>query len=138
MESTLSGRTYLELFKRWKAMGYRIEIVFFKLDSPEICMKRIASRVAQGGHNVPRADVLRRFKRGWSNFEKDYCALADEHTVYDTSGDAPSMSTKKPSKKVQEITLALKRAAKEARRIAKMHGTKVWVMRDGKLVGIKP
>lgn len=48
------------------------------------------------------------------------------------------MSRKKPSQKVQEITLALKRAAKEARRVAKMHGTKVWVMRDGKLVGIKP
>ena len=48
------------------------------------------------------------------------------------------MSTKKPSEKVQQITLALKRAAKEARRIAKMHGTKVWVIQDGKLVGLKP
>jgi hypothetical protein len=48
------------------------------------------------------------------------------------------MSTKKPSEKVQRITLALKRAAKEARRIAKMHGTKVWVIQDGKLVGLKP
>lgn len=36
------------------------------------------------------------------------------------------------------ITRALKRAAKEARRIAKMHGTKVWVMVDGKLVGQRP
>ena len=36
------------------------------------------------------------------------------------------------------ITKALKRAAKEARRIAKMHGTKVWVMKDGKLVGLNP
>ncbi len=39
---------------------------------------------------------------------------------------------------VDAVTKALKRAAKEARRIAKMHGTKVWVMQDGKLVGIKP
>jgi ABC-type Mn2+/Zn2+ transport system ATPase subunit len=30
------------------------------------------------------------------------------------------------------------RAAKEARRMAKMHGTKVWVMIDGKVVGLKP
>ena len=41
-------------------------------------------------------------------------------------------------KETSVITKALKRAAKEARRIAKMHGTKVWVMQDGKLVGIKP
>lgn len=39
---------------------------------------------------------------------------------------------------VNAVTKALKRAAKEARRIAKMHGTKVWIMQDGKLVGLKP
>ena len=39
---------------------------------------------------------------------------------------------------VASVTRALKRAAKEARRVAKMHGTKVWVMKDGKLVGLKP
>jgi hypothetical protein len=32
----------------------------------------------------------------------------------------------------------LERGAKEARRIARMHGTKVWIMKDGELVGIKP
>lgn len=65
--------------------------------------------------------------------------------VYDASGEAPILlsekgmrSRKKPSEQARLVTLALKRAAKEARRIAKMHGTKVWVMRDGKLVGIKP
>jgi len=39
---------------------------------------------------------------------------------------------------VATITRALKRAAKEARRVAKMHGTKVWVMQDGKIVGLNP
>ena len=36
------------------------------------------------------------------------------------------------------ITRAMKAAAKEARRVAKMHGTKVWYIKDGKLVGEKP
>lgn len=40
--------------------------------------------------------------------------------------------------KVQAIVRAMKRAAKEARRQAKIHGTKVWVMVDGKVVGLKP
>jgi hypothetical protein len=39
---------------------------------------------------------------------------------------------------IAKITRALKRAAKEARRVAKMHGTKVWVMKDGKIVGLEP
>jgi hypothetical protein len=47
-------------------------------------------------------------------------------------------TSKEPSTKVKAISRAMLRAAKEARRIAKMHGTKVWVMQDGKLVGLKP
>ncbi len=39
---------------------------------------------------------------------------------------------------IATITRALKRAAKEARRVAKMHGTKVWVVKDGKIVGETP
>ncbi len=51
------------------------------------------------------------------------------------------MSTSKKSAndlQTASITRALKRAAKEARRVAKMHGTKVWVIRDGKIVGLDP
>jgi|GEM_PF-1248841 hypothetical protein len=33
---------------------------------------------------------------------------------------------------------AMKADAKEARRVAKIHGTKVWVMKDGKIVGLEP
>ncbi|MBP8822056.1 MAG: hypothetical protein KBH07_00260 [Flavobacteriales bacterium] len=39
---------------------------------------------------------------------------------------------------ITSVTKALKEAAKEARRQAKIHGTKVWVMVDGKVVGLKP
>ncbi len=33
---------------------------------------------------------------------------------------------------------ALRCAGKEARRIARMHGTPVWVIKDGKIVAEKP
>lgn len=33
---------------------------------------------------------------------------------------------------------ALKRASKQAREVAKMYGTKIYVMRDGKIVAEKP
>ncbi len=39
---------------------------------------------------------------------------------------------------MKSVTKALKEAAKEARRMAKMHGTLVWVKVDGKIVGLKP
>ncbi|MBP7949217.1 MAG: zeta toxin family protein [Verrucomicrobiales bacterium] len=84
-ESTLSGLTYVARLQEWKAAGYRIEIVFLKLASVTLALRRIADRVKQGGHAVPAADVRRRFHRGWKNFERTYRALADAWAVYDNS-----------------------------------------------------
>ena len=88
-ESTLSGLTYLGRLKRWKTAGYRIEIIYLRLATPQLALRRIAARVKQGGHDVPRADVLRRFDRGWKNFVTAYRLQADAWTVYDNSGDSP-------------------------------------------------
>jgi predicted ABC-type ATPase len=90
-ESTLSGLVYLRRLRRWKAAGYRIEIVYLRLSSPRLALRRIAARVRQGGHNVPRADVLRRFNRSWNNFQNPYRLLANEWTVYDNSGSTPRL-----------------------------------------------
>lgn len=88
-ESTLSGLRYAERIRNWKAKGYSIEIAYLCLASPQLALSRVASRVKQGGHNVPRADVLRRFKRGWTNFLEIYRPLADHWTMYDNSGESP-------------------------------------------------
>lgn len=88
-ETTLSGLVYLSRLKRWKAASYKIEIVFLRLPSPQLALRRIAARVKEGGHHVPRADVLRRFERGLKNFEQHYRSLADVWTVYDNSGSEP-------------------------------------------------
>ena len=88
-ETTLSGLVYLKRLNHWKAAGYRIEITYLRLASPSLALRRIAARVRQGGHHVPRADVLRRFTRGWVNFQTHYRPLADAWAVYDNSGNAP-------------------------------------------------
>ena len=95
-ESTLSGLTYARQLRWWKTKGYRIEIAYLRLRSPQLALRRIAARVRQGGHNVPRADVLRRFARGWKNFLHVYRPLADEWTVYDNSGESPQLIERWP------------------------------------------
>jgi len=90
-ESTLSGLTYIPRLKRWKSAGYRIEIVFLRLASVRLALYRIAMRVKQGGHDVPHADVLRRFHRGLKNFESSYKPLADSWQIYDNSGRKPQL-----------------------------------------------
>jgi predicted ABC-type ATPase len=95
-ESTLSGLVYVHRLKRWKTAGYRIEIVYLRLRSPQLALRRIAARVRQGGHNVPRADVLRRFTRSWTNFQKSYRLLADTWSVYDNSGRTSQLLERGP------------------------------------------
>lgn len=90
-ESTLSGLTSAKRFARLKKAGYEIEIVFLRLPTPALALQRIASRVKQGGHNVPASDVRRRFKRGWDNFQNVYKTLADSWAVYDNSGASPKL-----------------------------------------------
>ena len=90
-ESTLSGVTYVARLNKWKMGGYRIEIIYLKLPNPGIGLNRIAARVRQGGHDVPRRDVARRFQRSWENFQTIYRPLADSWWVYDNSGDRPQL-----------------------------------------------
>jgi len=95
-ETSLSGLVHLARLRRWKAAGYRIEIIFLRLSSPRVALRRIAARVKQGGHDVPRADVLRRFTRGWANFQSAYRPLADAWAVYNNSGQGPRLQEKSP------------------------------------------
>jgi predicted ABC-type ATPase len=93
-ETTLSGLTYVRRVMSWKRAGYRIDIVYLKLSSSRLALRRVAARVRQGGHNVPQADVVRRFVRGWDNFQRVYRSLADSWAVYDNSGRAPQLLEK--------------------------------------------
>lgn len=95
-ETTFSGLTYVRRLQAWKQAGYRIEMVYLRLRSALLALRRIAARVRQGGHDVPRADVVRRFSRGWDNFQQIYRPLADSWAVYDNSGPAPRLLEKSP------------------------------------------
>lgn len=90
-ESTLSGLGHVKRIQTMKRLGYHVEIVYLQLATPRLALRRIAARVRQGGHNVPRTDVLRRFARSWQNFETRYRPLADAWAVYDNSSRLPKL-----------------------------------------------
>ena len=96
IESTLSGMGYVSRLSRWKAGGYRIELIYLALPSPEIAWRRVRQRVQQGGHAVPREDVMRRFDRSWINFQRLYKPVADSWVVYDNSGESPRLIERGP------------------------------------------
>ena len=90
-ETTLSGLTYLPRLKRWKASGYRLELIYLRLDSVDLALRRVAARVRQGGHAVPREDVIRRYERSWSNFREVYRSVVDTWALYDNSEQVPRL-----------------------------------------------
>lgn len=88
METTLSGRTYRLIFKQAKESGYQIHLDFLLLPDVEDSIRRVATRVAQGGHNVPERDLRRRFCLGLKNLFALYRPFLDTWNLFLNSDDA--------------------------------------------------
>ena len=86
VESTLSGNAYVKVLQRAKALGYETMIAYVFVDSPEVCIARIAARIQGGGHFVPDEDVRRRYARSKENFAKTYLPLVDHWMLYYNGG----------------------------------------------------
>jgi predicted ABC-type ATPase len=89
IESTLSGKTYLALIREAKARGYRFVLHYIVIGSATQAVARVALRVRMGGHDVPEADVRRRFERSRRHWLEDYLPLADEWGAWDNQTPPP-------------------------------------------------
>lgn len=77
-----------------KACGdadYRVVLVYIWLDNPQLCMERVAVRVAGGGHVVPNEDVVRRFFRSNVNFWTQYRMIADRWALFYNGHKKPKL-----------------------------------------------
>jgi len=90
-ETTLSGLSYAKLIPEWRSLGYHVKLIFLILPSADLATARVASRAAQGGHNVPEFIVRRRFDSGLRNFHNLYRAIVNSWVLYDNSGSAPRL-----------------------------------------------
>jgi predicted ABC-type ATPase len=88
IESTLSGRTLLARLRRARALGFRLKLVFIFVDSADVCVARVEERVRAGGHDVPVADIRRRFGRSITNFWSLYRPVADHWALMYNSSNS--------------------------------------------------
>ena len=89
LESTLSGKTYVRLFEEARSLGFKIELHYLWLASPSQAIERVRRRVRMGGHNVPVADIRRRFTRSLANLFDEYFALSTRWAVWDSRSLPP-------------------------------------------------
>ncbi len=84
VETTLSGKNYLRMMLRARLARFEIVLVYVGTENIEINLARIRNRVLLGGHDVPEADVRRRYRRSLENLPTAI-QRADHTILFDNS-----------------------------------------------------
>jgi predicted ABC-type ATPase len=87
IETTLGGSTMLGLLIRAAALGIEVRVLYVGLPSAEAHIERVRQRVRAGGHDIPEADIRRRYRHSRLNLVRLLPALT-ELRVYDNSAEA--------------------------------------------------
>lgn len=87
IETTLSGRNYLEMMVRARRLGFEVVLIYIGTEEANINLYRIEQRVLGGGHDVPESDVRRRYKRSLDHLPVAV-ARADHTLLFDNSTES--------------------------------------------------
>ncbi len=85
LETTLATRSYKSKLIWAQENGYTVKLLFFWLPTIEMAVERVAVRVSEGGHHIPKDVIARRYKRGIANLFKIYLPLSSEWIIFDNS-----------------------------------------------------
>lgn len=83
-ETTLSGTSYLSKIRQWKQEGWRVFLHYLWIPDVSFSALRVQERVSQGGHDIPREAILRRYGKSLHNLFR-YAPLCHEALCYDNS-----------------------------------------------------
>lgn len=86
-ETTLSTRSYVEFIEKAKELGYQVTCLFFWLDSEELAISRVETRLIEGGHFIPEGAIRRRYTSGLNNFFNLFIPRVDNWLFVNNSGD---------------------------------------------------
>ena len=84
-ETTLATKSYRNKIIKEKKEGYTITLLFFWLQTIELAKERVATRVLEGGHNIPNDIIERRYLNGIKNLFSIYIPIVDELMIFDNS-----------------------------------------------------
>jgi predicted ABC-type ATPase len=87
-ETTLSTKSYIQFIKKARLLDYQVTCLFFWLDSEELAISRVETRVKEGGHHIPEDVIRRRYKSGLKNFFNLFLDKVDNWLFINNSGDA--------------------------------------------------
>jgi predicted ABC-type ATPase len=94
-ETTLGGNTIARLLEQAARGGHRLHLWFCGLASSELHLRRVRSRVAHGGHDIPEEKIRERWNRSRENLIR-LLPLIDHLRVYDNSAEADPAEGHRP------------------------------------------
>lgn len=83
-ETTLCGKSILNLFKELKNKDYEIQLYYVGVNTPQIAKERVRARVAKGGHNIDERIIDKRFDESLRNLSKVF-EFCDKIVLFDNT-----------------------------------------------------
>ncbi|WP_209390965.1 zeta toxin family protein [Chryseobacterium sp. RR2-3-20] len=84
-ETTLATKTYKQKIQFAKENGYNTTLLFFWLKNSDLAKERVKIRVSEGGHNIPKDVIERRYLNGIKNLFEIYLEIVDQVFIFDNS-----------------------------------------------------
>jgi predicted ABC-type ATPase len=84
-ETTLSTKSYKHKIIEAQNKNYKVTLLFFWLQTTELAIERVKTRVQEGGHNIDNEIIKRRYTRGIKNLFEIYLPIVDEVMIFDNS-----------------------------------------------------
>ena len=86
-ETTLGGNTIAQTLHAAIEAGRTVVLLYVGLSSPELHIARVHERVQRGGHDIPEADIRRRYTASLANLVS-FLGKATEVHVFDNSAES--------------------------------------------------
>ncbi len=103
VETTLATKTYIKRIKQAQKNGYKVTLLFFSLNSPELAIERVKYRAQEGGHNIPTDTIKRRYVMGLAYLFKSYLPIVNSAYMYDNSEGCPLLIMRQHTDKKIEV-----------------------------------
>lgn len=84
-ETTLSTKRYVRTIEKAKLRGFDVILLYFWLDSVELAIERVLTRVMEGGHSIPEDIIRRRYFSGIRNLFDLYTPICDYWMILNNS-----------------------------------------------------
>lgn len=119
-ETTLGAATIPALLRDAASRGFAVNVWYVGLSSAELHIARVHARVARGGHDIPEADIRRRYEHSRLNLIDLLPHLAALR-IYDNSVEANPAEGKPP-----ELALVLHMEKGRILNASELHRTPEW------------